>query len=503
MPLIRLLDVRDLRLKEFDESRYVPSYLILSHTWGSRSEEISYEDLATLRGHFNKKKAWVEKVWGFCDLAKRRGFDFVWIDTCCINKADKPELDRAIRRMYRWYHKATACCVYLKDVRWTDRLWERPGTKTPVWFTRGWTLQELLAPEQVLFFDQDWRPMGDRKTLAPAIKWFTGIRQDALDDSDPTQFGSFQILRWARYRVTQEPEDRVYSLFGLLGVSTLDTKYGEGETVAFIRLHDELSRRTAGPGNHGRPEIPGIPATRFWSLGPTSTVTQSSFAIERFVHHHERLVDQGHRILGGRNSSPSMGFHPATEIPQSSRVSRGSYHDYSRHHDDYDPHPGLAPANVPVVTNRIQLEGFGDSDRQTAGSRQMYDGGPGSNLVPYRVSNGGYGTGGLRPPVQTYLPVVLPPPRPSFPHSRIRQWYATEPDPEARLWTQVESNRVVEAAIQRMGYEYDVTDDRRFYYIFAHLKVEDMDDLVDLSEAIRRLRRTRVLEIEMERQYSY
>lgn len=151
---MRLLDTSNIQLREFigDE---VPPYAILSHTWGK--EEVSYQGLSGARSTKG-----FQKILRCCTLAKSEGYDYVWIDTCCIDKTSSAELSEGINSMYRWYANAAICYAYLADVSlWPDI----PNTKSfeeSRWFSRGWTLQELLAPQTVIFYDHDWNRLGTR-----------------------------------------------------------------------------------------------------------------------------------------------------------------------------------------------------------------------------------------------------------------------------------------------------------------------------------------------------
>ena len=158
MRLLRRSNTDDFNLTEYwvgDET--TPPYAILSHTWGADTEEVTFEDLTNGTG---KDKPGYEKI-RFCeDQARRDSLQYFWIDTCCINRANNAELSQAINSMFRWYRNATRCYVYLSDVssssfdtneEFNPPPWESDFWKSR-WFTRGWTLQELLAPTLVEFF---------------------------------------------------------------------------------------------------------------------------------------------------------------------------------------------------------------------------------------------------------------------------------------------------------------------------------------------------------------
>lgn len=139
---MRLINVETLKLDEFLGDK-IPPYAILSHTWGKGEEELSFRDIET----GNIEKAGKIKLKGCCEQAKRDDLQYVWIDTCCINKDSSRELEEAINSMFRWYREASICYAYLSDVSSGDNSWD-PESKffSSRWFRRGWTLQELLAP---------------------------------------------------------------------------------------------------------------------------------------------------------------------------------------------------------------------------------------------------------------------------------------------------------------------------------------------------------------------
>ena len=143
---MRLLNTNDLELEPF-YGEDVPKYAILSHRW--EDEEISLQEL---QGSNNQHKAGWEKVRQFCNFAQRYHYEYVWIDTCCIDKTSSAELQEAINAMFQWYRNADICYVYLNDVSsdWSfikqgDRYIGQVSLRSSKWFTRGWTLQELLA----------------------------------------------------------------------------------------------------------------------------------------------------------------------------------------------------------------------------------------------------------------------------------------------------------------------------------------------------------------------
>lgn len=147
---MRLINVETLKLQEF-LSANVPHYAILSHRW--EEEEVTFQDLMSGKGH--GMAGW-KKIEGCCQLALHDKLEWVWIDSCCIDKSSSAELSEAINSMFRWYRDAEVCYTFLSDVSGPlDERRNMAGFRSSKWFTRGWTLQELLAPDELRFFDKN------------------------------------------------------------------------------------------------------------------------------------------------------------------------------------------------------------------------------------------------------------------------------------------------------------------------------------------------------------
>lgn len=300
---MRLLNVRTLKLEYYEDWETVPPYAILSHVW--EYQEVLFEDLQDvtdsqdiqdLQSRLNdlehrimgadaqltsrwrwrwrwwsrdeqvekkdsdetqpenpqlrrakQKKGW-SKIEGCCREAAKYGLFHVWIDTCCICKTSSSELSESINSMFAWYRDARLCIAYLGDVPGRDDVAATDsGFDLSKWFTRGWTLQELIAPREVLFYRRDWSFMGLRSSLANRITGITGIAEDILSDHILENVGRFSVaarLAWAAWRKTSREEDRAYALMGLFGVN-MPTIYGEGQKAAFLRLQNEIFRSSA------------------------------------------------------------------------------------------------------------------------------------------------------------------------------------------------------------------------------------------------------------------
>ena len=228
----------------------VPRYAILSHTWGPDTEEVTFKDLIDGTG---KHKNGYDKI-RFCGKqAKSDGLQYFWVDTCCINKSNNTELSEAINSMFRWYQNAVKCYVYLSDVstakrKASDRVseftWES-AFRANRWFTRGWTLQELLGPSSVEFFSREGKRLGDKRTLERQIHEITGIAVPALQGTPLSQFGVDERFSWAENRQTTRKEDKAYLLLGIFDVY-MPLIYGEGSDNAFTRLREEIDKPSKG-----------------------------------------------------------------------------------------------------------------------------------------------------------------------------------------------------------------------------------------------------------------
>jgi hypothetical protein len=244
MRLLKYQDDNEFCLVEFFGND-VPPYAILSHTWGEDHVEVSFKDLTERTG---KKKAGYRKL-AFCEKqAAKDGLHFFWVDTCSIDKSSSAELSEAINSMFRWYRNAAKCYVYLSDVSVDGSVGTDPSSqqswnlafKQSRWFTRGWTLQELLAPRIVEFFSAEGERLGDKQSLEKVLYEVTGIAIPALRGSPLSQFSSDERMSWAEKRKTKREEDGAYSLLGIFDIN-MPLIYGEGRKRAFGRLRREIT----------------------------------------------------------------------------------------------------------------------------------------------------------------------------------------------------------------------------------------------------------------------
>ncbi|KAK3944343.1 hypothetical protein QBC46DRAFT_280208 [Diplogelasinospora grovesii] len=238
---MRLINVKTEKLEEFLGHETRP-YAILSHTWGNDREELSFRDVE--EGEIDKPGVGSVKFRGCCRQAEKDGLGYVWIDTCCINKDSSRELEEAINSMFRWYERASVCYAYLSDV--PDNNPRKPESKfrTSRWFERGWTLQELLAPKKVQFYNSAWRCLGTKARLCGIVEKTTGVPRQFLQGIAELRTASVaQRMSWAAQRHTKREEDLAYCLLGIFDVS-MGMVYGEGGDKAFFRLQQEIMKTT-------------------------------------------------------------------------------------------------------------------------------------------------------------------------------------------------------------------------------------------------------------------
>ncbi|KAK5637702.1 hypothetical protein RRF57_013417 [Xylaria bambusicola] len=215
-------------LTDYPQGSNIPPYAILSHTWGA--EEVTYNDL---KQGIGQHKIGYEKI-RFCDQqARLDGLQYFWVDTCCIDKSSSAELAKSIN------------VSSLTTVQDSDR----HNNQHPVllqlrrsrWFTRGWTLQELIAPETVDFYSREGIALGSKESLMPLICDITGIPARALRGDPLSHFTTSERMAWAERRRTTEPEDKAYSLLGIFETH-MSLIYGEGEKRALKRLREKITK---------------------------------------------------------------------------------------------------------------------------------------------------------------------------------------------------------------------------------------------------------------------
>jgi hypothetical protein len=218
----------------------------LSHTWGEN--EVTFRDFG---GFFGRRRS--IKIDGCCAQALKDHLDYVWIDTCCIDKSSSAELSEAINSMFAWYERAEISYVYLADVLSNEVVpqEEHSDFRKSRWFTRGWTLQELLAPKFLMVFNTSWKLLGHLargrestrgSTIGLYLSDITGIPEAYVSGSIELDTAIIAMkMSWASTRQTTRVEDFAYCLLGVFDVA-MPMLYGEG-TKAFIRLQEEIMKK--------------------------------------------------------------------------------------------------------------------------------------------------------------------------------------------------------------------------------------------------------------------
>lgn len=234
---MRLLNRKTLQLELFQDEPY-PSYAILSHRWCDT--EMTIRDLQDGKAHLCP--GGYEKMLLTCAQAARDQIDYVWIDTFCIDKESSAELSESINSMFAWYKKAKICYAFMPDVSTGGDFELADGFDQSEWFERGWTLQELIAPTEVVFYDKQWQLIGKRSTMARNLSRITKIDEGVLTGLVELNYVSIaKRMSWASDRKTTRREDIAYCLAGLFDVN-MTTLYGEGSEKAFRRLQEEIMK---------------------------------------------------------------------------------------------------------------------------------------------------------------------------------------------------------------------------------------------------------------------
>lgn len=241
-----LLNTEHFYLQSFIPGQ-VPDYVILSHRWHTpNTEECSFEDMIKTPiwnpNKLRKKQGFI-KVQGACDLASRHGYNWIWIDSCCIDKSSSAELQEAINSMWNYYADSNICYVYMADIPDSEAGWDDRFQKSE-WFTRAWTLQELIAPRCLEFYAKDWTPIGTKFERYEEIAKITTIDIQALVRvQELNTYTAALKLSWAAHRKATRGEDEAYSLLGLFDIN-MPLLYGEGRDKAFTRLQEAIFNST-------------------------------------------------------------------------------------------------------------------------------------------------------------------------------------------------------------------------------------------------------------------
>lgn len=265
---MRLIETTSLEMREFFPP-HIPPYSILSHTWGA--EEVSLIEFMAVSSASAKAKSsrlGFKKIVRAAKLARELKHKYIWIDTCCIDKSSSADLTESINSMYQWYRDAVVCFAWLDDLprEKPDRAMARSR-----WFTRGWTLQELVAPRRLEFYDVEWVFRGTKTAHVDLIFERTNVpRRILLGQAHPTNYSLARRMSWAATRETTRIEDTAYCLLGIFDIN-MPLAYGEG-TKAFRRLQEEIVKKnsdlTIFAWRSPRVNVPAIQVTSVESNDP-------------------------------------------------------------------------------------------------------------------------------------------------------------------------------------------------------------------------------------------
>lgn len=170
------------------------------------------------------------------------------------------------------------------------------------WFKRGWTLQEILAPDEVQFFSTSWTRIHRSPELLLEVSSITQIHVEALSKTRAIETYSIaQRMSWAAHRKTKRIEDRAYSLLGLFNIN-MGIIYGEGER-AFRRLSEELLRESTDQTIFAFENLSG----RLFEPSPLLAKSPGDFA-------HSSDIAKSNLDCGGRFqlTGPTMNFQAPT-----------------------------------------------------------------------------------------------------------------------------------------------------------------------------------------------
>ncbi|KAI1790973.1 heterokaryon incompatibility protein-domain-containing protein [Ganoderma leucocontextum] len=329
---MRLLNTKTLQFEWINDPSSV-QYAILSHVWAPEGEQSFHDVLAIITRSKDTKETidvrslLSRKIARFCARALKDGFQYAWVDSCCIDKTSSAELSEALNSMFKWYRSATRCYAFLHDVDNDDRSREPASQfRQSLWFRRGWTLQELLAPSAVIFLSKQWRRIDTKRGLSKVVEEITGIDLDVLEGR--RSIGSVSVARrmaWASSRSMTREEDEAYSLMGLFGVN-MPTIYGEGRH-AFVRLQEEIMKHIPDDtlfawGDRIAPHNPEelrvlTPAHHYGGLFAVRPQDFAAAKELRPLAHEEllgRLYRHEPRTAGGRQKShPLLAIQAASE----------------------------------------------------------------------------------------------------------------------------------------------------------------------------------------------
>ncbi|KAM5539277.1 hypothetical protein V8D89_007150 [Ganoderma adspersum] len=341
-------------------------YAILSHTWDPHGEQ-TYQDVKEIQecnriqahgalpspshqaepaAEFWNNLKLSPKIRRACEIARLHGYLYVWIDSCCIDKTSSSELSEAINSMYAWYGRAAICYAFLADVPHGDipDSYESAFRKSR-WWTRGWTLQELIAPRRLVFLSSDWQTLGSKSSMAGLVEQITRIDRKVLTNQlSLDKMSVARRMSWAAERVTTRVEDRAYSLIGIFDLN-MPTLYGEGER-AFRRLQEEILRRIPDQTLFALNEYPAWPRLAFQAdPGPGYHVLREGMSVD----HYTAVTSHKQTLFG---SSPSSFIYAGAVDTTPERDYLDLLGLSEIPYPDYNPSPYGIRSSFPIISLR-------------------------------------------------------------------------------------------------------------------------------------------------------
>ncbi|KAK1730622.1 uncharacterized protein BDZ83DRAFT_715678 [Colletotrichum acutatum] len=221
---MRLLSTETKEFEVFDIEN-APPYAVLSHLW--EHDEVLFQDLRD--NQMLRPRAGFRKIVAACLVAQERMLNYIWIDTCCVDKESESERSEAVESSFRIFRSAALCIAYLSDVESGRPMPAgfRHTFKRSRWFTRSWALPELIAPPELVFYSRGWELIGTRSELRNHLFDITGVDTFILQGGDLAKVSVARKMFWATNRNAYRLEDIAYSLAGLFGVEMMPI-YGEG-----------------------------------------------------------------------------------------------------------------------------------------------------------------------------------------------------------------------------------------------------------------------------------